>query len=222
MALDIHNAAGAWNKALLDNSARPSGALVYQAKDGGNLTSEQYERLKAELEVGFTGARRAGRPLLLEGGLDWKAMSLSPKDMDFLEAKNGAAREIALAFGVPPMLLGIPGDNTYANFKEANAAFWRGTVLPLTGKIAGALGAWLAPAFAVGAGAEDGGYPSAQPTLRLWFDADQVDALSADRAALWERVAKADFLTVNEKRAAVGYQPVEEGEGAGALTGASG
>ena len=52
-------------------------------------------------------------------------MSLTPKDMDFLEAKNGAAREIALAFGVPPMLLGIPGDNTYANFKEANAAFWR-------------------------------------------------------------------------------------------------
>ena len=217
VALDIHNAAGAWNKALLDNSARPSGALVYQAKDGGNLTAEQYERLKAELEAGFTGAKRAGRPLLLEGGLDWKAMSLSPKDMDFLEAKNGAAREIALAFGVPPMLLGIPGDNTYANFKEANAAFWRGTVLPLTAKIAGALGAWLAPSF--------GSAPAGSGTserLRLWFDSDQVEALSADRAALWERVAKADFLTVNEKRAAVGYQPIEEGEGADALTGAGG
>ncbi len=222
VALDIHNAAGTWNKALLDNSARPSGALVYQAKDGGNLTNEQYERLKAELEAGFTGAKRAGRPLLLEGGLDWKAMSLSPKDMDFLEAKNGAAREIALAFGVPPMLLGIPGDNTYSNFKEANAAFWRSTVLPLTARIAAALGAWLAPSFEDGAGAGDGGYRSAQPTLRLWFDADQVEALSADRAALWERVAKADFLTVNEKRAAVGYQPIEEGEGADALTGAGG
>ncbi len=215
VALDIHNAAGAWNKALLDNSARPSGALVYSAKDGGNLSNEQYERLKAELEAGFTGARQAGRPLLLEGGLDWKAMSLSPKDMDFLEAKNGAAREIALAFGVPPMLLGIPGDNTYANFKEANAAFWRSTVLPLTARIAAALGNWLAPSFDERARSGDGGYRSARPTLRLWFDADQVEALSADRAALWERVARADFLTVNEKRAAVGYQPVEEGEGAG-------
>jgi len=204
-ALDLHNAAGAWNKALLDNSARPSGALVYQAKDGGNLTAEQYERLKAELEEGFTGARRAGRPLLLEGGLDWKAMSLSPKDMDFLEAKNGAAREIALAFGVPPMLLGIPGDNTYSNFKEANAAFWRSTVLPLTGRIAGALGNWLAPTFGGGAADHLGG-PTGAGGLRLWFDADQVEALSADRAALWERVAKADFLTVNEKRAAVGYE----------------
>ena len=207
VALDLHNAAGAWNKALLDNSARPSGALVYSAKDGGNLTAEQYERLKGELEAGFTGARQAGRPLLLEGGLDWKAMSLTPKDMDFLEAKNGAAREIALAFGVPPMLLGIPGDNTYANFKEANAAFWRSTVLPLTGKIAAALGNWLAPAFADGAV----GGSAALTRLRLWFDADQVEASSADRVALWARVAAADFLTADEKRAAVGYEPMGEG-----------
>ena len=106
VAVDLHNASGAWNKALLDNSARPSGALVYQAKDGGNLSQEQYQRLKDELEAGFTGAARAGRPLLLEGGLDWRPMGLTPKDMDFLEARNSAAREIALAFGVPPMLLG--------------------------------------------------------------------------------------------------------------------
>ena len=110
-AVDIHNTASRWNKALLDNSARPSGALVYTARDG-NLTLEQYDRLKAELEQGFQGAARAGRPLLLEGGLDWKSMSISPKDMDFIEAKHVAAREIALALGVPPMLLGIPGDNT--------------------------------------------------------------------------------------------------------------
>ena len=56
--------------------------------------------------------------MLLEGGLDWKSMSLSPKDMDFLEAKHSAAREIALALGVPPMLLGIPGDNTFANYQD--------------------------------------------------------------------------------------------------------
>ncbi len=73
-------------------------------------------------------------------------MALSPRDMDFMEAKNGAAREIALAFGVPPMLLGIPGDNTYANYAEANRAFWRQTVLPLAERTAAALGDWLGPA----------------------------------------------------------------------------
>jgi HK97 family phage portal protein len=146
-AIDIHNTAARWNKALLDNSARPSGALVYTSRDG-NLSPEQYERLKTELEQGFQGATHAGRPLLLEGGLDWKSMSLSPKDMDFIEAKHAAAREIALALGVPPMLLGIPGDNTYSNYAEANRTFWRQTVLPLVNRTAKALSAWLSPAYA--------------------------------------------------------------------------
>lgn len=198
MALDIHNAAGRWNKALLDNSARPSGALVYAPKEGGNLTDEQYERLKAELEEGYSGAARAGKPLLLEGGLDWKAMGLTPKDMDFLEAKNGAARDIALAFGVPPMLLGIPGDNTYANYQEANRAFFRLTVLPLVTRTAKELSAWLAPLFGEG--------------LRLWFDADQVAGLTGERDALWARVGAADFLGEDEKREAVGYGSRAGGE----------
>src|SRR5262249_6059682 len=119
VAVDTHNAAASWNKALLDNAARPSGALVYAGPDGAVLSDNQFQRLKRELEDTYQGAVNAGRPLLLEGGLDWKAMSLSPKDMDFMEAKHAAAREIALAFGVPPMLLGIPGDNTYSNYQEA-------------------------------------------------------------------------------------------------------
>ena len=193
MALDIHNAAGRWNKALLDNSARPSGALVYAPKEGGNLSEEQYERLKAELEEGYSGARRAGRPLLLEGGLDWKAMGLTPKDMDFIQAKNAASRDIALAFGVPPMILGIPGDNTYANYQEANRAFCRSTVLPLAARTAEDFSAWLGDRYG--------------ETLRLACDADQVEGLAAEREALWARLAAADFLTDDEKREAVGYGP---------------
>ena len=196
-AIDLHNTATRWNKALLDNSARPSGALVYTARDG-NLTTEQYERLKAELERGFQGAANAGRPLLLEGGLDWKSMSLSPKDMDFLEAKNAAAREIALALGVPPMLLGIPGDNTYANMAEATRGFWRQTVIPLVGRTAKSLSRWLAPAW--------------DPDLELRPDLDAVEALSPEREALWARLDKASFLTLNEKRAAAGYSPLAESD----------
>jgi HK97 family phage portal protein len=190
-ALDVHNAAGAWNKALLDNAARPSGALVYSAS--GNLSEEQFERLKRELEAHYQGAANAGRPLLLEGGLDWKNLSLSPKDMDFVEAKHVAAREIALAFGVPPMLLGIPGDNTYSNYAEANRVFFRQTVVPLAHRIASALMAWLRPAFGEG--------------LRLAPDLDQVPALSAERESLWKRIGAASFLSDDEKRQAVGYGP---------------
>jgi HK97 family phage portal protein len=189
-ALDLSNAAASWNKALLDNSARPSGALVYQPKEGGNLSTSQYERLKAELAEGYSGPARAGRPMLLEGGLDWKTMGLSPREMDFAEAKNGAARDIALAFGVPPMLIGIPGDNTYANYAEANRAFWRLTVVPLMARTAEALSGWLQPLY---------------PTLRLSHDLDQVAGLSAERNDLWSRIGSADFLSEDEKRQAVGY-----------------
>ena len=136
--------------------------------------------------------------MLLEGGLDWKAMSLSPKDMDFMEAKHAAAREIALAFGVPPMLLGIPGDNTYSNYQEANKVLWRGTVLPLASRVGSSLAHWLAPAFGEG--------------LRIVVDVDDAPALAKDRAALWEQVGKAAFLTVNEKRVAIGFSPIEGGD----------
>lgn len=195
-AIDTHNAAARWNKSLLDNAARPSGALVYSLASG-QLTDEQFQRLKDELQENFQGAGNAGRPMLLEGGLDWRPLSLTPRDMDFIEAKHAAAREIALALGTPPMLLGIPGDNTYSNYREANRTFWRQTVIPLATRAMKAISGWLAPAY--------GGAIELRPAL------DRIDALAPDRAALWEQVQKADFLTVNEKRAAVGLGPVEGG-----------
>ncbi|MGB5904679.1 MAG: phage portal protein [Xanthobacteraceae bacterium] len=198
VAVDTHNAAARWNKALLDNAARPSGALIYSGPEGAVLNDAQFDRLKRELTDTYQGAANAGRPLLLEGGLDWKAMSLTPKDMDFLEAKHTAAREIALAFGVPPMLLGIPGDNTYANFQEANRVFWRQTVLPLATRIGTSLAQWLSPQFGDG--------------VRLIIDTDRIEALASDRNALWERVTNAPFLTLNEKREAVGYAPFNGGD----------
>ena len=185
----LHNAAAKWNRALLDNAARPSGALVYQSGDGSTLSPEQYERLRAEMEAGFAGAANAGRPMLLEGGLSWQALSLSPAEMDFARARDAAAREIALAFGVPPLLLGLPGDATYANYKEANVALWRLTLLPLTSRILSALSAHLRNWW---------------PGLEISVDRDAVPALSEDRERLWSQVAAADFLEPAEKRQILG------------------
>ena len=199
VALDIHNAAGAWHKALLDNAARPSGALVFAPSSGATLSEAQFARLKSELETSYQGAANAGRPLLLDGGLDWRPLALSPKEMDFVEAKASAAREIALAFGVPPLLLGLPGDNTHANYAEANRAFYRQTVVPLVARTADSLAAWLEPAFG---------------PARLAPDLDAVEALAAERESLWRRVQAADFLSVAEKREAVGYAPEIPGSGA--------
>ena len=190
-ALDVHNAAARWNKALLDNAARPSGALVYQPGDGSTLSPEQFERLKGEMEAGFSGAANAGRPMLLEGGLSWQALSLTPAEMDFGRARDTAAREIALAFGVPPVLLGLPGDATYSNYKEANVALWRLTLLPLTARILGALSAHLGLWW---------------PGLALSVDRDAVPALAVDRELLWSQVNAANFLADAEKRAILGLE----------------
>ena len=195
MALDVHGAASRWSKALLDNAARPSGAIVYRGAEGqGKLSDDQYDRLVSEMESHHQGARNAGRPMLLEGGLDWKPMGFSPSDMEFHRTKEAAAREVALAFGVPPMLLGIAGDATYANYQEAHRAFYRLTVLPLATRVAAALGAWLA------------GFTHEAVTLKP--DLDQVPALAQERDAQWARVAGADFLTQAEKRSLLGLPAV--------------
>src|SRR3546814_11912651 len=73
---------------------------------GMPLSAEQVDRLREELAESFAGGANEGRPLLLEGGLKWRALSMSTADMAFLELKHSAARGIAMAFGVPPTPLG--------------------------------------------------------------------------------------------------------------------
>ncbi|MDP3959831.1 MAG: phage portal protein [Pseudorhodobacter sp.] len=199
VAVDVHVAASRWSKALLDNAARPSGAIIYRGADGQSaLTPDQYDRLVSEMEANHQGARNAGRPMLLEGGLDWKPMGFSPSDMEFQQTKEAAAREIAIAFGVPPMLMGIPGDATYANYQEANRAFFRLTVLPLAAKVTAAVSHWLA------------GFSASAVELKP--DLDQVPALAVERDQQWTRVGAADFLTVAEKRALLGLPRLAEGQ----------
>ncbi len=195
-AASVHNRASRWNKALLDNAARPSGALVHEPGDGSTLSGEQFDRLKAELAEQFSGSGNAGRPLLLDGGLKWQAMSLTPADMDFVALKEGAARDIALAFGVPPVLVGLPGDATYANAREAGRALYRHTVLPMATRMLAGLGEllsdWLGP-------------------VRFEVDQDRISELSENRAQLWSQVAAADFLSRDEKRVQLGFG-TEEGQ----------
>ena len=150
------------------------------------------------VDENFTGANNAGRPLILEGGLEWKEMSMSPKDMDFIESKHSSARDIALAFGMPPQLLGIPGDNTYSNLVEARLALWEQTIIPLIANICEHLSSWFGAVY----GRE----------YTVTYDTDSITALALRRESIWERVQNASFMTINEKRAAVGLAPLKEGD----------
>jgi HK97 family phage portal protein len=192
--VDIHTATLEWNKALLDNRCQPSGALMYRPKTGEAYLSEiEFKRLKQELEE-HTGQNKGnGKPLLLEGGLEWQQMSLSPLDMDYLNSKNATARDIAIALGVPPQLLGIPGDATYNNMAEARMSLWDNGILPWGYWIRDELNAWLAPKFG--------------DEYRIEIDEDKIMALAPRREALWEKLQNADWLTWDEKRELTGYEP---------------
>src|SRR5437868_11188064 len=110
--------------------------------------------------------------------------------MDFVALKEGAARDIALAFGVPPVLVGLPGDATYANAREAGRALYRQTILPMAAKILDALGGMLSDWLGA---------------VSLTVDTDQISELADDRRQLWEAVGAASFLSDEEKRDMLGF-----------------
>jgi HK97 family phage portal protein len=187
-AVDQHNEAMRWIQGLLQNSARPSGALTIDADTG--LSDQQFQRLKKEIEEMYSGGANAGRPLLLEGGMKWAAMGMSPDDMTIIDIKDSAARDISLAFGVPPLLLNIPGDTTYANYREARLGFYEDTVIPLAWFIIDPMNRWLAKSLK---GAE------IRPNI------EAIEAIAEKKRGLWEMVDTADEITVNEARALKGF-----------------
>lgn len=198
--VDVFNAGQKWNLSLLQNGARPPGALMVKQADGSSapLTDEQFYRLKDQIEDQYSGPANAGRPLLLEGGLEWKEMGVSPKDMDFRESMLTMARFIASVYGVPPMLVNIPGESTYSNYETAREAFWTETVLPLLRTILDDFNRWFAPILGEG--------------VYLWYDEEMIPALEPLRKMKGERINAANYMTVNEKRVAMGMESIEGGD----------
>jgi len=201
--IDQHNLANKHNVNLLQNGARPSGAVIFNPKDetGGHvqLSDVQRNQLINDVNQRFSGTGNAGKPMLLEGDFDWKEMGLSPKDMDFIQLKNMSAKDIALVYGVPSQLIGIPDSQTYSNFAEAKLALYNETIIPLLDRIQGDLNEWLIPQFN-----DDG--------LELRYDIDSIPAMAEQRRRVFESVTtgvKDGILTRNEAREQLGYEPME-------------
>ena len=191
-AADQHNEANSWNMRMLQNASVPSGALMSK----GNLTPAQFAQFKDELEDTYTGSKNARRPMVLSGDLTWIPMSMSPLEMDWLNGKNLSAREIAAAFGVPTQVIPIQGDQTFANYEQARMALWQDTVIPLAMSVYADMSRWFSAMYG-----ED---------LSIVLDLDEVPALEPARKEKWAAVSTATFLTTNEKREAVGYEPLED------------
>ena len=204
--VDQFNMSSKHNVNLLQNGARPSGAVIFKPQDdagfAANLSESQRQQLLTDLNNRFSGAGNAGRPMLLEGDFDWKEMGLTPKDMDFHRLKNMAATDIALCFGVPSQLVGVPDAQTYANVSEARLALYEETIIPHLRKIQSDLNEWLVPLY--------------DDRLTLEFDIDSIPALSERKRKTYENVTSAvreGIMTRNEAREQIGLSPVDGADG---------
>tara|TARA_R110000868_G_scaffold32352_4_gene117698 strand:- start:86 stop:1402 length:1317 start_codon:yes stop_codon:yes gene_type:complete len=203
--VDQHNLIAKHNIALLTNGARPSGAVVFKPKDtSGNsmtLTDMQRKQIQDDLHSRMSGPNNSGKPMLLEGDFDWKEMGMSPRDMDFLQNKHMAAKDIALCFGIPSQLIGIPDSQTYANVQEARLALYEETIIPLALRVEGDLNEWLAPLFG--------------DDIRIAYDIDSIPAMTERRRRVYENVVLAvreGIISRNEARERLGMEPISGGD----------
>lgn len=200
MMIDQANSGAEWNMSVLQNSGRASGAFQYapDGNEGAQMTTGQRQKLEEDMRQNLLGPRNARLPMLLDGGLTWQEMSMSAQEMDWLEGLQNADRSICRVFGVPSQLLNIPGDNTYSNYEQARLALYEDCVIPHLDLWLDALNTWLVPVFG--------------DDLKLVMDEDKIQALSPRRKEKFDMVAAATWMTINEKREAMGLEPDETPE----------
>ena len=198
-AIEQHNAAMEWNKSLLKNGARPSGALIVKNDKNSFLTDAQRNELKKEIDYLFSGTENTGRPILLEGGIEWKDLGISPKELDFVNSDQIAVRHIANAFGVPIQMLNNSESSSYNNYLEGKKSLYENTILPLLNKIiSNVYNHWVCNCF----GSE----------YFVTYNEDDIPALSYKKEQILNNLKNSDFLTINEKRAIFGFDPIAGGD----------
>lgn len=154
------NAAIGWNKSILDNSGVPNGILKVPAQ---TMLSQDKTVLQENIEDEFSTEDSRHRPMILWGGMEWESMSLSQKDMDFLEQRKYNKFEICADFAVPPMVVGALENPTYSNYAVARLSFWEDTITPLLDWLKSHLNYRLAPYYG--------------PDIEIDYDLSQVPAM---------------------------------------------
>lgn len=199
--IDQHNTTSLWNRSLMENGARPSSAVFFKTHaDCKDLTQEQRNSFNEQLKSLHTGPTNSGKVILLEGGMEWKDLSMRPNELDFPGSDRLNVKHIANAFGVPIQMLNEAEGSSYNNYIEAKRALYENTVLPLLNKIiSNVFNHWLCPLF----GKE----------YYVNYKEEDIPALSYKLEELANRLKDSNFMTINEKRKIFGLNPIEENSG---------
>ena len=194
LSIEQQSMARRWNVSLMANGAKPS--IVVQ--DPNPMTASMFEDFKARLSAGHAGPERAGSVMVLDRGKTISTAGFNARDMDYSQGVTTSAREIAIALGVPPELVGDSANKTYSNAQEANKEFAAHTIKPQADLFYSTLTRKLAHL-----------YPD---VARIGYDEAQIDGLKGDESSIITALTSCDFLTTNEKRARLSYGPVPGGD----------
>jgi HK97 family phage portal protein len=129
MSAEQDFAASIYNRSFFTNSAMPGG--IIKVPSGSMLTDDQWKAIKANWNDMHAGPSKAFRLASLEGGAEFEQISLSHRDMMFLEQRKWNRGEILACFKVPPSELGIFDDVQKAVQESVERGFWNKTLLPV-------------------------------------------------------------------------------------------
>lgn len=110
----------------MNNGARPSGVL----QTDKSLTQQAADRLKASWNSLFSGIQNVGAVAVLEEGLEWKPMSLTSVDLQFIEQRKLAVLDICQWFRIPPHKVGVVDANAKLNQAQADQSYVNETIMP--------------------------------------------------------------------------------------------
>lgn len=197
--------ATSFQDSLLKNFAVPG--LAVQLPPGPVLTQEQATEIRNRLRDEYGGAGR-GNIAVVANGATLQQIGYNPQQLDLKAAHEFPESRIAAVFGTPAMVVGLGiglQRSTFSNYKEAREALFEQTIVPLWRADAATFRKQLlVPDF--------GGTPE----LRLKYDLNDVRALQEDQTDIYTRLSLAvekEWLTKDEARAEVGFDPLPDGLG---------
>lgn len=198
LSIDTLNMGRKWNRTLLAKGARPSGAFVTKEP----LPDATYQRLRLSIDRDISGPDNAGKIMLIDGGggADWKSTTMTAADLEFQDGLRETKRDIAVAFGVDPSVIGDHQARTFNNHAEARLSLYQDTVLPILQLVRDTLEARLEAWW---------------PDTCFYLDEDKVPALMEAKREAWGSLAdlvEKGLITRNEARREMGYDDVVGGD----------
>lgn len=184
---------------MFENGARPSGVLSTDK----TFTGTQRAEAEGLLQEKFVGAINAGRPMLLDNGLKWEQLTLSPEDAQMLETRRFSVEEICRVFGVPPHMIGHTENSTSwgTGLEQQTLGFQKFTLRRRLKRIEQALQKQLMTASDRAQG------------ITIEFNLEGLlRGDSAARASFYQSGLANGWMTINEVRALENMPPVDGGD----------